>query len=88
MTSDATHDLTEKFLYQNEFFGLKEENVKLFKQQQLPCFDMDGNLFLEERDELATAPDGIFKLNANFSVIIFRAQVMEGCTERCFAKEC
>lgn len=61
MTSDATHDLTEKFLYQNEFFGLKEENVKLFKQQQLPCFDMDGNLFLEERDELATAPDGIFK---------------------------
>ncbi|XP_066149182.1 UDP-N-acetylhexosamine pyrophosphorylase-like [Euwallacea fornicatus] len=58
MTSEATHMLTEKFLIQNRHFGLNKDQVTLFKQTQIPCFDMTGRIILEEKDEVATSPDG------------------------------
>ncbi|ENN75005.1 hypothetical protein HUJ04_001269 [Dendroctonus ponderosae] len=58
MTSDATHVLTEKFLQQNNYFNLGRENVRLFKQALVPCFDLEGKLLMEEKDEIAMTPDG------------------------------
>ncbi|XP_030747353.1 UDP-N-acetylhexosamine pyrophosphorylase-like [Sitophilus oryzae] len=58
MTSEPTHMLTEKFLEQNQYFKLKKENVKLFKQGLVPCFDMEGKFILEEKDGIALSPDG------------------------------
>lgn len=58
MTSDATDMLTSKFLAQHNYFGLQEKFVTLFKQGQVPCFDLEGRILLEEKDEVAMAPDG------------------------------
>ncbi|XP_050311535.1 UDP-N-acetylhexosamine pyrophosphorylase-like protein 1 [Anthonomus grandis grandis] len=58
MTSQATHLLTEKYLQQNKFFDLNKENVTLFKQCLVPIFDLEGKIMLEERDDVALAPDG------------------------------
>lgn len=58
MTSEATDMLTDKFLQQNKYFDLNKENVRLFKQTQMPCFDLEGKILLEEKDEVAMAPGG------------------------------
>lgn len=58
MTSEATDMLTYKFLQQNQYFNLNKNNVKLFKQSQIPCFDLEGKFILEEKDGIAMAPDG------------------------------
>lgn len=58
MTSDQTHDLTVKFFLNHSFFGLLKENVIFFKQGEMPCFDLQGKLILQEKNKLALAPDG------------------------------
>ncbi|KAL1501780.1 hypothetical protein ABEB36_007045 [Hypothenemus hampei] len=58
MTSEATDMLIVKFLEQNNYFGLEKENVTLFKQANIPCFDLEGKILLEEKDAVATAPNG------------------------------
>lgn len=58
MTSEATDMLTDKFLQQNQYFDLNKDNVRLFKQAQIPCFDLEGKILLEEKDGVALAPDG------------------------------
>ncbi|KAF5270918.1 hypothetical protein FQR65_LT05385 [Abscondita terminalis] len=58
MTSGPTEMATENFLRSNNYFGLRKENVKQFDQGLLPCFDMEGRIFLENKNKLALAPDG------------------------------
>ncbi|KAL9646981.1 hypothetical protein ABK040_013837 [Willaertia magna] len=58
MTSSFTHNETINFFKDNSFFGLKEDQVLFFEQGALPCFDINGKLLLEEKDSLATAPNG------------------------------
>lgn len=58
MTSPFTHEPTRQFLKKNDYFGLKSEQVKFFKQGYLPCFHEDGSVILASTCQLARAPDG------------------------------
>ncbi|RZC36864.1 UDPGP domain containing protein [Asbolus verrucosus] len=58
MTSGPTDKQTEKFLKTNNYFGLNPNDVVLFKQGLLPCFDFDGKILLDGKGSVALAPDG------------------------------
>lgn len=58
MTSPINHQATESFFEAQGWFGLGRENVLLFQQGTLPAVDLDGKLFLAEKDSLALSPDG------------------------------
>ncbi|XP_025158904.1 UDP-N-acetylhexosamine pyrophosphorylase [Harpegnathos saltator] len=58
LTSEATHDATVTYLSKHNYFGLKEKNVKAFKQGMLPCFTFDGKIILDAKHRISKAPDG------------------------------
>ncbi|KAJ3183940.1 hypothetical protein HK101_009864 [Irineochytrium annulatum] len=58
MTSGPTRKPTEQFFKENNYFGMKAENVVFFEQGVLPAFTNDGKIFLETKSSLANAPDG------------------------------
>lgn len=58
MTSRINHEATVNFFQENQFFGLKEEDVIFFSQGMMPAVDFDGKLILESPDSLALSPDG------------------------------
>nr|WPO56649.1 UAP [Mylabris sibirica] len=58
MTSESTDLPTKQYLDQHKYFGLNPDNVVLFKQGQLPCFDTVGRIILEKKNRCALSPDG------------------------------
>ncbi|XP_076168716.1 UDP-N-acetylglucosamine pyrophosphorylase mmy isoform X2 [Ptiloglossa arizonensis] len=58
LTSEVTHDETVAFLSEHNYFNLKEDNVKIFKQGMLPCFTLEGQIILDEKHKISKAPDG------------------------------
>lgn len=59
MTSKPTRAPTEHFFKQNNWFGLKAENIVFFNQGTLPAFDISGEkLFLADETSLVQSPDG------------------------------
>lgn len=58
LTSEATHNATIAFLSKHDHFGLKDKNVKAFKQGMLPCFTFDGKIILDTKYRVSKAPDG------------------------------
>ncbi|KZC14469.1 UDP-N-acetylhexosamine pyrophosphorylase, partial [Dufourea novaeangliae] len=58
LTSKATHGTTLDFLRDNDYFNLKDENVKAFEQGMLPCFTLEGKIVLDEKHRISKAPDG------------------------------
>ncbi|KAK3727634.1 hypothetical protein RRG08_032595 [Elysia crispata] len=58
MTSEHTKEATENFFSSHNHFGLSRENVVLFEQSLLPCFDFDGKIILETKSKMALAPAG------------------------------
>ena len=58
MTSRENNDATEKFFAEHDFFGLPYEDVKFFKQGELPMLDMNGKLMLDENGLVKLASDG------------------------------
>ena len=58
MTSRENNNATEKFFEKNDFFGLPYEDVKFFKQGELPMLDTNGKLMLDETGLIKLAADG------------------------------
>jgi len=59
MTSDATHDETEQFFTEHNWFGYPSEDVFLFRQGKLPAVDSQtGKILLTNQSEIAMSPDG------------------------------
>ena len=58
MTSRENNNATEKFFEKNDFFGLPYEDVKFFKQGELPMIDTNGKLMIDETGLIKLASDG------------------------------
>jgi len=58
MTSPATRAATSSFFSRHDHFGLPAEDVTIFEQGTLPCFDYEGRIILEEMHKVSRAPDG------------------------------
>lgn len=69
MTSEKNHDVTVRFLKEQNFFGYPEEKVTFFEQDMAPACDYDGKVFMEAKDQIATSPNG----NAGWYVSMIKA---------------
>lgn len=58
MTSSRNDEETRTFFRKNGYFGLREEQVDFFVQDNLPFLDREGHLFLTKGGTLAQGPDG------------------------------
>ncbi|XP_059168507.1 UDP-N-acetylhexosamine pyrophosphorylase-like isoform X2 [Physella acuta] len=58
MTSEHTKEATDSYFRSHNHFGLNKENIILFEQSLLPCFDFDGKIILESQSKVALAPAG------------------------------
>lgn len=58
MTSEHTIQPTLDYFKSNNFFGLNKENIVMFTQGSLPCFEFDGKIILDQKNRIARAPDG------------------------------
>lgn len=58
MTSEHTMVPTREFLIEHDYFGLNKENIVMFEQGKLPCFDFNGKILLTKKCEVSQAPDG------------------------------
>jgi UDP-N-acetylglucosamine/UDP-N-acetylgalactosamine diphosphorylase len=52
MTSGPTRGPTAKFFEENNYFGLKKENVVIFEQGVLPCISNEGKILLESKSKV------------------------------------
>jgi UDP-N-acetylglucosamine/UDP-N-acetylgalactosamine diphosphorylase len=94
MTSGPTRGPTEKYFKENNYFGLKKDNVLIFEQGVLPCISNEGKILLESRAKVAVAPDG----NGGIYQALVTSSVMEDmrkrgiqhihayCVDNCLAK--
>ncbi len=58
MTSPLNHDETKEIFRSNGYYGLNEKDVFIFQQGTLPSFNLDGKIFLADKDCIACSPDG------------------------------
>lgn len=58
MASEATVEETRRYLHDNNYLGLEEEDVFVFVQGKLPCFDTEGRVLMDQKWRVAEAPDG------------------------------
>jgi UDP-N-acetylglucosamine/UDP-N-acetylgalactosamine diphosphorylase len=59
MTSPATDAETRQYLAEQRYFGLPEQDVRIFCQGTMPAVDaVSGRLLLAEKDRLSLSPDG------------------------------
>lgn len=58
MTSEKNNAETFAFFEEMNYFGYDRDHVKFFIQDMAPACDYDGKIFLEEKDCVATSPNG------------------------------
>ncbi|MEM9646730.1 MAG: UDPGP type 1 family protein [Planctomycetota bacterium] len=58
MTSPPTHEETVEFLTANDWFGIPQNDVRVFCQGTMPAVDENGKILLESKDSIFKSPDG------------------------------
>eukprot|EP01130_Rhizamoeba_saxonica_P017073 TRINITY_DN8113_c0_g1_i1.p1 TRINITY_DN8113_c0_g1~~TRINITY_DN8113_c0_g1_i1.p1 ORF type:complete len:464 (+),score=126.65 TRINITY_DN8113_c0_g1_i1:29-1393(+) len=58
LASLSTIDETNQFLKSNDYFGLEESQVTVFKQGNFPILNEEGQVVLKDRSNIAMAPNG------------------------------
>lgn len=59
MTSDPTHDATIDFFREHDYFGMKSDDLKFFRQGKMPAVDKQtGRVLLSDKHAVALSPDG------------------------------
>lgn len=59
MTSPLTHEETVRYWNENNYLGLRPEDVRIFSQGTMPAVDAEsGKLLLAAKDSLSLSPDG------------------------------
>ncbi len=81
MTSLVNHQQTEDFFKKHQYFGLKDENVRLFTQGLMPAVDFEGKMIMESKSKVAMSPDGhggsLRALNRSGSIDLMKDQGIE-----------
>ncbi len=58
MTSDENDEETKDYIRKCKNFGLEEDQIYFLVQGKMPAFDLNGNLILKSKWQIAKAPDG------------------------------
>ena len=58
MTSKENDEETKKFFEEKNYFNYGKENIKFFKQGELPMISEDGKILLSEKGKIKEAADG------------------------------
>ena len=58
MTSDKNHEVTVRYFEEHDYLGYQKEYIHFFKQEMAPATDYEGKIYLEEKNKLATSPNG------------------------------
>ncbi len=58
MTSPPTHQESQAFLRDHDYFGLDSRDLRLFCQGVMPAVDFNGKLLLADKHRLFVSPDG------------------------------
>ena len=58
MTSPLNFEQTRKIFKDNNFYGLNAKDIFIFRQGTEVNFSTDGKVLLDQKDTLATSPDG------------------------------
>ncbi len=58
MTSDENEHETREYFREQNNFGLERDQINFLVQGQMPAFDLQGNLILKSKWQIAKAPDG------------------------------
>lgn len=58
MTSETTHERTNKYFFESNFFGLPQKYISFFSQSSLPLLNDDQQPVITQNGNPLTAPDG------------------------------
>jgi UDP-N-acetylglucosamine/UDP-N-acetylgalactosamine diphosphorylase len=78
MTSLENHEETVNFFTENNFFGIKKENIIFFPQDTLPALDLHGKIISKSENEIFEAPNG----NGGCFIAMKKHKIIEQCLER------
>lgn len=58
MTSDNNDDEIKRFLEKHNYFNYRSDKIHFFKQKSNICVDFDKKVILEDKNKIATSPNG------------------------------
>eukprot|EP01129_Flabellula_baltica_P005096 TRINITY_DN1815_c1_g1_i1.p1 TRINITY_DN1815_c1_g1~~TRINITY_DN1815_c1_g1_i1.p1 ORF type:complete len:420 (-),score=117.67 TRINITY_DN1815_c1_g1_i1:39-1298(-) len=58
LTSSSTDVNTKNYFRENNFFGLREQQIRFFMQGDFPCLTNEGKIIMKSNYEIARAPNG------------------------------
>ncbi len=58
MTSEENDNVTKNFFEKNNYFDYGKENIKFFKQAELPLLNINGKILLSDKDKIFMSPNG------------------------------